>query len=62
MGILEELLVADGAWSVPRPCWNEWDENADPFTRTVAVTLGLRSKLGEPDPIQTVINSGYRLP
>jgi DNA-binding response OmpR family regulator len=39
-----------------------WDENADPFTRTVTVTLGrLRRKLGEPDPIETVIGSGYRM-
>jgi DNA-binding response OmpR family regulator len=40
-----------------------WDENADPFTRTVTVTIGrLRRKLGEPDPIDTVVGSGYRLP
>jgi DNA-binding response OmpR family regulator len=40
-----------------------WDENADPFTRTVTVTIArLRRKLGEPDPIETVVGSGYRLP
>jgi DNA-binding response OmpR family regulator len=40
-----------------------WDENADPFTRTVTVTLGrLRRKLGEPELIETVIGCGYRLP
>ena len=39
-----------------------WDENADPFTRTVTVTIGrLRRKLGQPDPIDTVTGSGYRL-
>lgn len=42
-----------------------WDENADPFTNTVRVTVGtLRRKLNadEGDPlIETVIGSGYRL-
>lgn len=41
-----------------------WDENADPFTNTVRVTVGtLRRKLtreGEDAPIETVIGSGYR--
>jgi DNA-binding response OmpR family regulator len=64
MGVLEELLVADGAVvSAEDLLERVWDENADPFTRTVTVTLGrLRSKLGEPDPIETVVGSGYRLP
>jgi DNA-binding response OmpR family regulator len=40
-----------------------WDEHADPFSHTVTVTLArLRRKLGDPDPIETVIGSGYRLP
>ena len=42
-----------------------WDENADPFTNTVRVTVGtLRRKLtveGEDPPIETVIGAGYRL-
>lgn len=42
-----------------------WDENADPFTNTVRVTVGtLRRKLiagGEPQVIETVIGRGYRL-
>jgi len=43
-----------------------WDENADPFTNTVRVTVGtLRRKLavgGDEDPvIETVVGSGYRL-
>jgi DNA-binding response OmpR family regulator len=42
-----------------------WDENADPFTNTVRVTVGtLRRKLmagGEPSVIETVIGRGYRL-
>lgn len=42
-----------------------WDENADPFTNTVRVTVGtLRRKLAVKDlesPIDTVIGSGYRI-
>ena len=42
-----------------------WDENADPFTNTVRVTVGtLRRKLHGDGPeqlIETVIGSGYRL-
>jgi len=42
-----------------------WDENADPFTNTVRVTVGtLRRKLtveGQEPPIETVIGAGYRL-
>ncbi|HYI59839.1 MAG TPA: response regulator transcription factor, partial [Microlunatus sp.] len=42
-----------------------WDENADPFTQTVRVTVGtLRRKLSvadEPQLLQTVIGRGYRL-
>jgi len=41
-----------------------WDENADPFTNTVRVTVGtLRRKLtrGDESPIETVIGQGYRL-
>jgi DNA-binding response OmpR family regulator len=63
LGILEALLVADGAVvSAEELLERVWDENADPFTRTVTVTLGrLRRKLGDPDPIETVIGSGYRI-
>jgi DNA-binding response OmpR family regulator len=42
-----------------------WDENADPFTKTVRVTImTLRRKLvtdGRGQPIETVVGSGYRL-
>ena len=38
-----------------------WDEHADPFTKTVSVTIArLRRKLGDPDVIQTI--PGVRLP
>jgi DNA-binding response OmpR family regulator len=64
MGVLEELLVADGGVvSTEDLLERVWDENADPFTRTVTVTIArLRRKLGEPDPVETVVGSGYRLP
>jgi DNA-binding response OmpR family regulator len=39
-----------------------WDENADPFTKTVQVTIGrLRRKLGEPGIIETIPGVGYRI-
>jgi DNA-binding response OmpR family regulator len=39
-----------------------WDENTDPFTKTVHVTIGrLRRKLGEPQPIETIPGVGYRI-
>jgi DNA-binding response OmpR family regulator len=64
MGVLEVLLAADGGVvSAEELLERVWDENADPFTHTVTVTLArLRRKLGSPDLIETVIGSGYRLP
>jgi len=61
LGVLEVLLSADGAVvSAEELLERVWDENADPFTRTVAVTLGrLRRKLGEPEVIETVLGAGY---
>jgi DNA-binding response OmpR family regulator len=39
-----------------------WDANADPFTKTVAVTISrLRRKLGGPEAIQTIPSVGYRI-
>jgi DNA-binding response OmpR family regulator len=39
-----------------------WDENADPFTNTVQVTMSrLRRKLGEPPAIETIASVGYRM-
>lgn len=63
LGVLEVLLAADGAVvSAEELLERVWDENADPFSRTVPVTLGrLRRKLGEPDVIETVIGAGYRM-
>ena len=39
-----------------------WDENTDPFTNTVQVTMSrLRRKLGEPPAIETIAGVGYRV-
>ena len=39
-----------------------WDENIDPFTNTVHVTISrLRRRLGEPPAIETIPNVGYRI-
>jgi DNA-binding response OmpR family regulator len=63
LGVLEVLLEADGGViSAEQLLERVWDENADPFTRTVVVTLTrLRRKLGEPELIETVVGTGYRL-
>jgi DNA-binding response OmpR family regulator len=61
--LLEALLRASPAYlSATDLLRSVWDENADPFTKTVQVTIGrLRRKLGEPDPIQTLPGVGYRI-
>jgi DNA-binding response OmpR family regulator len=63
IGVLEVLLVADGAVvSAEELLERVWDEHADPFSHAVTVTMArLRRKLGEPDPIETVVGSGYRI-
>jgi DNA-binding response OmpR family regulator len=63
LGVLEVLLAADGAVvSAEELLERVWDENADPFTRTVVVTLTrLRRKLGDPEVIETVVGAGYRV-
>jgi len=39
-----------------------WDENANPFTNAIRVTISsLRKKLGEPPVIQTLPGLGYRI-
>ena len=61
--VLEALLKAS-----PDPLSTEqlleqaWDENVDPFTNTVKVTIArLRRKLGLPDVIHTTPGIGYRI-
>lgn len=63
LGVLEALLSADGAVvSAEELLERVWDEHANPMSRTVTVTIGrLRTKLGEPDLIETVVGAGYRL-
>jgi DNA-binding response OmpR family regulator len=63
-GVLEVLLSAGGSVvSSEELLERVWDENADPFTTTVRVTvMTLRKKLGEPGIIETVVGSGYRVP
>ena len=61
--VLEALLKASpGALSAERLLEQAWDENTDPFTNTVRVTIGrLRRKLGEPNVIQNTPGIGYRV-
>src|SRR5215510_9470163 len=62
-GVLECLVEADGApVSAEELLEHVWDAHADPFSNTVAVTVGrLRRKLGDPPLIETVVGVGYRL-
>jgi DNA-binding response OmpR family regulator len=62
-GVLEVLMSASGTVvSSEELLERVWDENADPFTTTVRVTLmTLRRKLGEPGMIDTVVGAGYRV-
>ena len=64
LGVLEALLRADGAVvSAEELLRTVWDENADPFTAVVRMTImGLRRRLGDPALIETVIGVGYRIP
>lgn len=64
LAVLEILVAADGAVvSTEELLEKAWDEHADPFTNTVRVTvMTLRKKLGDPQPIETVVGAGYRIP
>ncbi|MFK4598241.1 DNA-binding response OmpR family regulator [Streptomyces pristinaespiralis] len=61
--VLEALLrTAPGFLSAEDLLEQVWDENADPFTNTVTVTVGrLRRKLGAPPVITTTPGVGYRI-
>jgi DNA-binding response OmpR family regulator len=62
-GVLEALLSASGGVVSGEELLEKvWDENADPFSNVVRVTImTLRKKLGEPPLIETVAGAGYRL-
>jgi DNA-binding response OmpR family regulator len=62
-GLLEALLrAAPAVHSAEHLLESVWDENVDPFTKTVTVTIGrLRRKLGDPPLIETVPGAGYRI-
>jgi len=61
--VLQVLMRAQGTVvSAEGRLEKAWDENADPFTNVVRVTvMTLRKKLGDPPVIQTVPGAGYRL-
>jgi len=61
--VLETLMkAAPATLSAEDLLAQAWDENADPFTKTVQVTISrLRRKLGEPQIIQTIPGVGYRI-
>ncbi|MFF7678888.1 response regulator transcription factor [Actinacidiphila glaucinigra] len=61
--VLEELLRGQGGpVSAEQLLERVWDENIDPFTTIVRVTIrSLRRKLGEPAVVETVTGVGYRI-
>src|SRR5947199_3554951 len=61
--VLEVLVAAEGGVvSAEELLKRAWDENADPFTNAVRITVSaLRKRLGEPAIIATVAGVGYRI-
>src|SRR5271170_3754939 len=61
--VLEVLVAAEGGvLSAEELLTRAWDENADPFTNAVRITVSaLRKRLGEPEVIGTVAGVGYRI-
>ncbi len=61
--VLEVLLRADGSVvSAEELLERVWDEEINPFTNAVRVTImKLRKSLGEPPAIETVRGAGYRI-
>src|SRR5690348_10191261 len=61
--VLEVLVEADGGVvSAEELLERAWDDNADPFTNAVRITVSaLRKRLGEPWLIATVPGVGYRI-
>jgi DNA-binding response OmpR family regulator len=61
--VLEALIKASpGTLSAENLLEQAWDENVDPFTKTVQVTMSrLRRKLGDPNIISTIPGVGYQI-
>jgi two-component system response regulator VanR len=61
--VLEVLVAAQGGVvSAEQLLEQAWDNNADPFTNAVRITVSaLRKRLGEPSIIATVPGAGYRI-
>jgi two-component system response regulator VanR len=61
--VLRELMAArGGVVSAEQLLEKAWDENANPFTNSIRVTVSsLRKKLGEPSVIRTEPGHGYRI-
>ena len=61
--VLEVLVEAEGGVvSAEELLERAWDQNADPFTNAVRITISaLRKRLGEPWVITTVAGVGYRI-
>lgn len=61
--VLEVLVSAQGGVvSAEELLERAWDENADPFTNAVRITISaLRKRLGEPGIIATLSGAGYRI-
>jgi DNA-binding response OmpR family regulator len=62
-GVLEVLMSAPGSVASAEDILERvWDENIDPFTNVLRITMmTLRRKLGDPPVIETVTGTGYRL-
>jgi DNA-binding response OmpR family regulator len=62
-GVLEALMRAQHAVLSAEDLFVQvWDENLDPFSNTVHVTISrLRRKLGDPPAIETITSVGYRI-
>ncbi len=61
--VLEVLVAAEGGVvSAEELLERAWDENVDPLTNAVRITVSaLRKRLGEPWVIATVPGVGYRI-
>lgn len=61
--VLEVLMAAEGGVVSAEDLLHQaWDENADPFTNAVRITISaLRKRLGSPGLIATVPGVGYRM-